>query len=95
MCGHVGVVVGVAPIGVLVNIASCCCAFNNASRSSHLSADNAETLSLVAWAEVLFASCTCCIWAINPSLMDDQLLSSAPVALFTPWYHMVPAVPAP
>ena len=69
--------------------------FNKASRSSLVFADNAETLSLVAWAEVLFASCTCCIWAINPSLIDDQLLPLAPVALLTPWYPMVPAVPAP
>ena len=94
-CGHVVAAGGVVPMGCLVNIASCCCVFNKASRSSLVSADNAETLLFVAWLEVFFASCTCCIWAINPSLIDDQLLSSVPVVLLTPWYPMVPAMPAP
>ena len=45
-CGHVGVTVGVAPMGCLVNIASCCCVLNKASQSSCVSADNAETQEL-------------------------------------------------
>ena len=94
-CGHVGAAVGVVPMGCLVNIASCCCVFNKASRSSLVSADNTDTLSLVAWAEVLFASFTCCIWDINPSLIDDQLSLLAPVALLAPWYPVMLAVPYP
>ena len=59
-CDHVGGVAGGAPAGALVNIASFCCVCNNAARSSCVSTVNADTLSLVSYAEVFLASCTCC-----------------------------------
>ena len=64
-CGHVGGFAGGAPAGALVNIASCCCVCANAARSSLVSTVNADTLSLVACAEVLLVSWTCCICAIK------------------------------
>ena len=48
MCGHVGGLVGGAPAGALVNIASYCCVCANAERSYLVSTVNSDTLSLVA-----------------------------------------------
>ena len=75
-CGHVGGVAGGAPDGALVNIASCCCVYNNDVWRSGVSTVHAETLSLVACAEVLLASWTCCSCAIKPAFMDAQMSSS-------------------
>ena len=59
-CGHVGGVAGEAPAGDLVKISSCCGVCNNSVRSTRVSTVNADTLSVVACAEVLLASWTCC-----------------------------------
>ena len=72
-CGHVGGFAGGAPDGALVNISSCCCVWDNAAQRSLVSTVNADTLSLVACAEVLLASRTCCSCAIKTSCMDAQL----------------------
>ena len=79
---NVGGVAGGAPSSALVNIASCCCVCNNAAWSSRVSTVNADTLSLVACAEVFLASWTCCSWAIKPLFMDAQLSYYNPSVLF-------------
>ena len=94
-CDHVGGFAGGAPAGAIVNIDSCCFICANSAQSSLVSTVNADKISLVACAEVLLASWTCCSCAIKISLMDAHLLSSDPSVLFAPWYPIVPAVPAP
>ena len=90
--GHVGGVAGGAQSGALVNIASFCCVCNNAAQRSRVYTVNADTLSLVACADVLLASRTCCRCAIKPSFMDSQLSSSNTSVFFATWYPIVPSL---